>query len=207
MPASPRKPFVLRTEGRTEGRTDRPTSDPSGQLAQILDASALSLAREIAQDIRDLEDILHSYGFSGSGDPRWLALKDSASFDAALRSMILEWQAADSTSRRVRVKASAATEVLLAPMAALAADPSAGASARVDAAKWIAGLAGFRDGPAVDGTGPTFSLTINMGDRQVRVSSGGAILDHVEDDTQGAGSVGAGSVDTESVGAQTEETR
>lgn len=138
---------------------------------RVLDASVIALAREIAQGIYELDEILGRFGYDGPQDPRWLALKSNRTFDSYLRSAILEWEAADSTSRRVKVKAGAATEVLIPTMVAMASDPGTTSSARVDAAKWLSGLAGFRESGAAGDGGNVFSLTINMGDgRQLSVA-------------------------------------
>lgn len=141
-----------------------------------LDASLVSLAREIAQGILPLDDILRNHGFDGAHDPLWHELRARQDFDALLRGAIQEWQAADSTPKRVKLKAAAATEVLIPTAVQMTSDVTVAASAKIEAMKWLSSLAGFRDGAVPQNTA-AFSITFVMGDEVQTVVPGRRVVD------------------------------
>lgn len=145
------------------------TGEPLVPTLDYLDATHISLAREIAQGILPLDDILRNYGYAGVGDRAWEALRTNPEFDALLRGAIQEWQAADSTPKRVKLKSAAATEVLIPTAVAMATNRDVAATARIEAMKWLSGLAGFRDGAQTQGPASGFSITFIMGDDSQKI--------------------------------------
>ena len=155
----------------------------------FLDPSWTGLARELAQDIRPVEDILKDYGFTGPDDVTWLALMEQRSFGEAVAAAAKEWNAADSTPKRIRVKAQASLEMVLPDLHAMALNnPSV--QAKLDAMKLIKSLAGFDHNGGVggaaivgDGGGSGFSITINVAGQSthVRVENRAPMIEGVVD--------------------------
>jgi hypothetical protein len=145
---------------------------PEPPSAALFDASYASLAREIAQDIRLPADILPNYGFTGPDDPAWIALQKSHDFVHLLIQAAREWNAADSTAKRIRYKALASLELVIAEMHVIAITHTS-AERRIEAAKFIKDLAGFGGNGGIGGTGALegsggVSITINIGEKVVR---------------------------------------
>lgn len=140
---------------------DPKKTDPSNDL--IL----LKLARELAMDMRSLDDILAAHAVSYDD---WLKISKLERFQNYLQQMIEEWQSATNTSERVRLKSMAFVEEALPEFYARAHDPKEGLSAKVEVLKTVARFAGV--GGSVDSgvTGDRLSVTINLGeDRQLKI--------------------------------------
>lgn len=165
--------------------TDPPIREPgadSGRLTGILDPTAVSLAREIAQDIHEVEDIILRFGYKGMDDPRWTMLKESRAFQTTLQDAIQEWNAADSTAKRIRYKAAASVEASLPEFHRAMVNPLAPLPARVEALKQMSRLAGMAEGAVpmgAPGAGASgFQLTINIGDgKAMTVSAAPRVID------------------------------
>ncbi len=112
----------------------------------FLDSGHVELARELAQNIRDPQQILADHGFSGPEDPAWVALARSPAFGRAILEAQREWNAADSTRKRIQYKALAQVEMLLPVMHRLAFDPQTAAQLRVEAMRFIERCAGMEAG-------------------------------------------------------------
>ena len=138
----------------------------------LLDGSYAALAREIAQDIRDPVDILPDYGFTGPDDPAWKRLQKSHDFIGLLLQSAREWNAADSTPKRIRYKALASLELVIAEMHVIAMTHE-NRERRIEAAKFIKSVAGFDGGGGIGGRGALedgvggVSITINIGAKTV----------------------------------------
>jgi hypothetical protein len=153
-----------------------------------LDGHAASLARELAQGIRDPLAILAEYGFSGTDDPAWLALSGTTEFQRLLDSLTREWNAADSTKQRVRVKALASVETGLIDLHAMMTSERVDPKVRVDAFKVMKGIAGL-DAPAGVGGmagegGGGVSIKIVIGQQSVtkNVESAPTVIEHESED-------------------------
>lgn len=146
--------------------------NPQEQQVGFLDPSFAGLARELAQDIRPVADILKDYGFTDADDPRWRFLQRSNDFKRMLIEAQKEWNAADSTKRRVQAKALASLEVSLPNIHHLINDPRTAATARIDGARLLQNLAGMA-GPVNtnigDGSGGV-SININFGGNSVKAT-------------------------------------
>lgn len=148
----------------------------TGELAPgILEPTAAALARELAQDIRLVGDVLADYGFLSADDPRFMTLMETQTFQRLMREAAREWNNADSTKKRLRLKAQASLEVALPDLHALMVNERARADDRVNAAKFFKSLAGMDEtgagGVNMDGGG--FSITINIGDKKVSMQHAG----------------------------------
>lgn len=112
----------------------------------FLDSGHIELARELAQNIRDPQEILKDHGFNGPEDPGWVALARSSAFSRAILEAQREWNAADSTRKRIQYKALAQVEMLLPVMHKLAFDSQTPAAMRVEAMRFIERCAGMDGG-------------------------------------------------------------
>lgn len=153
----------------------------------FLDPSAASLARELALDIRPVEAILPDYGFTGLTDPLWLELAESPDFRRLLAEAQREWNAADTTKRRIQLKAQASVEMALTDIHNMIVGENVDHADRINAAKVMKSLAGLDtppNGAAMD-AGGGFSVKIVIGDQQVVKSiSAAPTIEHEPDSTQ-----------------------
>lgn len=127
----------------------------------------LRLAREIAMDMRPLEDILTLQGIPQSD---WEGIQSLPAFQNYVRGAIEEWQSATNTSERVRLKSLSFVEEALPEFFARAHDPRESLPAKVEVLKTIARFAGV--GGSVDSaiSGEKFTVTINLGaDQQLKI--------------------------------------
>lgn len=141
----------------------------------FLDPTHASLARELAQDIRPANEVLETYGFTGSADPRWIALARSATFARAMLEAQKEWSAVDSTSKRIRYKAQASLELLLPEMHRLALDGTVPMSTRAEAWRFIKSCSGIDAPKGPGGFGGEDAaggvrVTINIGEKTLTAS-------------------------------------
>jgi hypothetical protein len=146
-------------------------TDMDSQVPAILDPSFASMARELAQDIRPPDDILKDYGFNGPSDPKWLFLQKSADFRRLLAESAKEWNAADSTRRRVQLKSLVSLEMTLPNLHSLINDARTLPAVRIDGAKLLQSIAGL-GGPArvSEGEGGGgVSININFGGHSISV--------------------------------------
>ena len=136
--------------------------------AGIGELTLLKLAREIAMDIRPVEDILETHKI----DPEnWGEIQKNPYFQGILSSEIEAWQSANNTSERVKLKSLAFVEEALPEFFARAHDPKEPLPAKTDILKTIAKFAGVggSDFNAAVG-GERLSVTINLGaDHQLKI--------------------------------------
>jgi hypothetical protein len=121
----------------------------------------LKLAREIAMDIRPLEDILSAHGIDQS---RWENIHSNPRFQALLRSEVESWESATNTAERVKIKSLAFVEESLPEFFARAHDRREPLNSKVEVLKTVAKFAGV-GGSSVDGSvaGEKLMVTINLG--------------------------------------------
>lgn len=119
----------------------------------MLDGHAAALARELAQGIREPLAILQEYGFTGVDDPAWQSLSGTAEFQRLLEGLVREWNAADTTTRRVRAKALASVELGLLELHTMMTSERVDPKVRVDAFKVMKGVAGLDTQPGVGSMG------------------------------------------------------
>lgn len=125
----------------------------------------VSIAREIAMDLHELDEVLRRYSLtpgefkSMSEDPRFHAVLDAA---------VGEWNAAKNTADRIKMKAGISLEESIVNLHAAMNNVNEPLNHRVEVAKLMAKLAGVGEA-AAGPSGPGFSLTINMGEAQPHV--------------------------------------
>ena len=137
---------------------------------EILDPTAASLARELSMDIRDPGDVLRDHGFTGPGDPRYIALAESRDYRKLLATLSREWNLIDSTVDRLRFKSLAIVEANLTVLHDIAS-AAAKDSDRIEAMKVVRSLAGLDPNGANNrndgGGGSGTSININIGNDKV----------------------------------------
>lgn len=153
------------------------TPMPMVMAPGFLATEAAGLARELAQDIRLPSDILKDYGFTGPHDPRFVALSESKDFQRLLEEALREWNNADSTKKRIRLKAQTALEENLPRIfetAQTAGDPKD----RNDAAKLLAKLGGFEEQQLAGANGEAggVRIVINIGQKRIEKDSGPKVI-------------------------------
>ena len=139
----------------------------------------LKLAREIAMDIRPVEEILEIHKINGEN---WENIQKNPYFQGVLSSEIEAWQSANNTSERLKIKSLAFVEEALPEFFARAHDPKEPLPAKTDILKTIAKFAGVggSDFNASVG-GEKLSVTINLGaDHQLRIEKEvtSKVIDH-----------------------------
>ncbi len=119
------------------------------------------LAREIAMDIRLIDEILEIQGVSRDNFAKIRATKE---FEKVLQNEIEAWNSATNTAERVRLKSLSFVEESLADFYADAVNKNESLSARTEVLKTVARFAGI-GGSSVDGAinGEKFLVTINLG--------------------------------------------
>jgi hypothetical protein len=143
------------------------------------EVTLLKLAREIAMDIRPVEEILETHKI----DPEnWENIQKNPYFQGILSSEVEAWQSANNTSERVKIKSLAFVEEALPEFFARAHDPKEPLPAKTDILKTIAKFAGVggSDFNAAVG-GERLSVTINLGaDHQLRIEKEvtSKVIDH-----------------------------
>jgi hypothetical protein len=121
----------------------------------------LKLAREIAMDIRPLDDVLKTHGVDHY---RWESISNSPRFQSLLRSEVESWESATNTAERVKIKALAFVEESLPEFFARAHDRREPLNSKVEVLKTIAKFAGVGGSNAEGiGTGERLMVTINLG--------------------------------------------
>ncbi len=137
------------------------------QESSFNDAILLRLAREIAMDIRPIQDILGTYEIDES---KWQLIQQNHTFKGYLRGAIEVWASATNTQERVRVKALAMVEESLAEFYARMHDADEALQHKTEVLKTITKLAGLETKAGEGGGGEKFTVTINLGaDQQVHI--------------------------------------
>lgn len=134
----------------------------SVELVTIDDDSLLvSLAREIAGDLRPLENVLASYAITSD---QFEVIKRSTRFNHLLEVHKLEWDSAGNTYERTKLKSAIMVEAWL-PEAHKQLHGSGALPAKIELAKLISKLAGMGLDRAdmTGGGGEKLSITINLG--------------------------------------------
>lgn len=130
------------------------------------DAIMLKLAREIAMDMRPLDEILALYEVDNH---RWQEIQTSQIFKGYLRGALEEWNSATNTQERVRMKALFMVEESLPEFYARLHDADEALQHKTEVFKTITKLAGLEKS-ADAGTGERLTVTINLGaDNQLQI--------------------------------------
>lgn len=151
--------------------------------APFNDTGLIKLAREIAMDVRPLDEILETFEITPEN---WQKLTESTRFQYLLRSEIEAWNSATNTAERVKIKSLAFVEEALPEFYARAHDPKEPLNSKVEVLKTISKFAGI-GGSNFDASmqGERFSVTINLGaDQQLKIEKTlpTQVIEHGEDE-------------------------
>lgn len=126
------------------------------------------LAREIAVEQVDVPTLLQRFGISGE---EWQRISANPRFSALLQQEMEAWNGVLNTHERVKLKAATLMEEWLMEGYARMVDPAESLNAKTELAKLMARLAGMGlTGASIgDGGSERFSVTINIGERQVKL--------------------------------------
>lgn len=126
------------------------------------DLLMLRIARSIAQDISELDKILATNGVTHE---QWAIIERHPRFQKYLQASIIDWNAAENTPERVKVKSAAMVEEWLPEAFRQMHSPEAPLLHRNDLAKLVARLGGMEKSGSVAGEvgGERFHVTINLG--------------------------------------------
>ena len=126
---------------------------------EIFAVDFATLAREIAQDIFSVDQIVALHRLT---DEEWQAIQQHPRFIAMVKQMTLDWNSAQNTRERVKIKAQTGLESQLEVFIAEINNPTIPLTQRVDAGRFLARL-GELDGQASSNSGGGGSgITINI---------------------------------------------
>lgn len=135
---------------------------PSVPVATQDDIEMIKLAREIAMDQRELDEILEMHGVSKE---KFEKLKVSPRFVSVLTSELAAWGSATNTNERVKLKSGAMIEEFLPHLYARLVDPKENLMAKVKGAELAAKLAGMGLSEAkINDPTDRVTITINLGE-------------------------------------------
>ena len=120
------------------------------------------LINELALGLYPPSEVFKRFGYSEAEAAR---LIDSGAFRNALKDAKEKWASTDSAEERIRLKALIALEEMMPSLFAMGVDDTINPTARNEAFKTMAKLAGVERGPQDGGAGgPAFAININLGD-------------------------------------------
>lgn len=139
----------------------------------------LKLAREIAMDIRPVEEILELYKIDSEN---WDEIQKNHYFQSIMSSEVEAWNSANNTAERLKLKTLAMVEESLPEFYTRMHDPKEPLPAKTDVLKTIAKFAGVGNSN-VDASlgGERLSVTINLGaDHTLRIEKEvtSKVIDH-----------------------------
>jgi hypothetical protein len=140
-------------------------------MAELLqrDYDLIRLAREIAIDHYDIEDLLDRYQLTYE---HWLTLWSYPRFTRLLASEEESWRSAKNTRERVKLKSAAVIETYLEDAAKSLLDAKETLVAKTGLAKLIASFAGIgTEHDQKHGGVGGFSIVINLGDRTLNIGA------------------------------------
>ena len=124
------------------------------------DNKFLKLAREIAMDMKAMDEILAMHDVDAD---EWEFIKSSAAFQAVLKRAISEWATATNTRDRVALKSLAMVEESLPEFYVRMHDPKESLAAKTEVLKAISRFAGVGVAGAEVGMAEKLTVTINLG--------------------------------------------
>jgi hypothetical protein len=142
---------------QTTGVVNRPPGMPD-----LVPVKLAELAREVAMNIREVDDIIAVYKLTRE-QYDWLAAHHEF-YKHALHVSTVEWTSALTTPERVRLESAAILEDALPRLGARMVNQAEGLPGVVEAAKLFAKLAGFGEKEAGErAPGEKFQININLG--------------------------------------------
>jgi hypothetical protein len=138
---------------------------PATSNLQVTEKKLLCISRELARGLLSLDQILENNEVSQAEFDEY---QQNPRFQQMLGEQVSEWQSADNTPERLKLKAAAALEDWLPELHARIHDRTESLTAKIEGGKLLAKLSGVGEkSDSVIGGGERFSVTINIGDQKV----------------------------------------
>ena len=142
------------------------------------------LARELAMDINEIENILTAFAISPE---QYNTLKGNARFNAVLEREIQQWETALNSAERVKLKAVTQIEAWMPELNIRIHDRNESLAAKIEGGKLLMKLAGLglNNIDTQGSASERFSVTINIGDKRELKFEGGntpKTIDHLENE-------------------------
>jgi hypothetical protein len=118
------------------------------------------LAREIAMNIREPEEILETFKISPEAYEK---LKANEFFTKLVDAARIEWQSATNTIARTQIEAAALVEQAMPDIFLRMKNKNEPLNHVVDAGKWLSDIGGLKKDPTKGQPGERFQITINLG--------------------------------------------
>jgi len=134
--------------------------------AALTDPMISRLAREIARDIKPIDEILKEYKLTAE---QFDVLADNGFFQTRLSEETQLWNASDSVAigKRIETKTATMVEDCLLEVYRLIHDQNQPMQAKVDMLKWVARLAGMGEARTAASDGGGVKITINVGSKSL----------------------------------------
>jgi len=129
-------------------------------VAPVLPKTMTHLAREIAINQREVEDILSEFKISMA---TYEKLKENERFAKLVDAMRVEWNSAVNTPERVRVEAAYLIEEIMPKIYGRMTDTNEPLHHVVAAGQWLSKVAGLEKPTSQDDKSDRFQITINLG--------------------------------------------
>jgi hypothetical protein len=136
------------------------------EISPVLDTKWLTVAHEVAMNIRDIDDILLGQGISLR---EWERMQEDPKFQSLLSSKIIEWNGAGNTQQRVKMKAAAMVELNMDQLHLALNDEEVTAPQKLAVLQFVARLGGLgaeerrSDVPGGGGGTGNFQVKIFLG--------------------------------------------
>ncbi len=159
-----KEPVLSSVDGQPEPEVN-PVVTATVTLPDMTQQQLAALAREIAMDIKTIENILATYKLTSA---QYDHLKENnAFFKHALKTLTIEWQSAASTPERIKIEAAAALEDAMPVLYTRLVNKAEGLPGVTEVAKLFAKIAGVGERQEGPGTpGERFTITIDLGGDQ-----------------------------------------
>jgi hypothetical protein len=118
------------------------------------------LAREIAMNIREVDEILQTYKLTPE---TYEKLKTNDFFTKLVDMARIEWHSATNTINRTQIEAAALVEQAMPHIYARMLNNNENLNHVVDAGKWLSDIGGLKKDPTKGQPGERFQITINLG--------------------------------------------
>lgn len=139
------------------------------------------LAREVAMQIRELPDVLTSFGLTST---QYEQIKVIPFYRRTLELLTVEWNSALSGPERARLISAAILEEALPVLGARMCSTSENLNAAVETGKLFAKISGVGESKPVQGANERFVITINLGaDQELRFEKDVTPVDAKKDNT------------------------
>ncbi len=147
--------------------TPKVVTPPALPAPQFSDVLYLKLAREIAMDLRPLENVLETHALTAG---EFTKITEIPRFQGYLWQAVEEWTSAINAQERVKLKSMSMVEESLPEFYARLHDPKESLMHKTELLKTISRFAGLGGPVDAAGVGEKFVVTINMGaDQKFRI--------------------------------------